>query len=120
MTVPGHRHERIAEEILHELSAMLEGELHDPRISVMATVTEVRVTPDLKSARIYVSVRAGEKEQSATLAALASASGYIRGELGQRLRMRRSPELQFVLDLSEEYGERIERLLRETKHPSDS
>jgi ribosome-binding factor A len=120
MTVPGHRHERVAEEILHELSAMLEGELHDPRISEMASVTEVRVTPDLKSAKIYVSVRAGEEAQSATLAALASASGYIRSELGQRLRIRRSPELLFVLDRSEEYGERIEKLLRETKQPSDS
>lgn len=120
MTVPGHRHERIAEEIMHELSAMLEGELQDPRISDMTSVTEVRVTPDLKTARIFVSVRAEAKERSATLAALASASGYIRGELGQRLRMRRNPELLFVLDRSEEYGERIEKLIRETKHPSDS
>jgi ribosome-binding factor A len=120
MTVPGHRHERIAEEILHELSAMLEGELQDPRISEMSSVTEVRVTPDLKLAKVYVSVRATEAERSATLAALTSASGYIRGELGQRLRMRRSPELHFVLDRTDEYAERIEQLLRDTKRPSDS
>jgi ribosome-binding factor A len=120
MTVPGHRHERIAEEILHELGAMLEGELHDPRISEMAAVTEVRVTPDLKLARIYVSIRAAEAEQAATLAALAAASGYIRGELGRRLRLRRCPELHFVLDRTQEYAERIEQLLRETKRSPDS
>lgn len=120
MTVPGHRHERIAEEILHELAAMLEGELQDPRISEMATVTEVRVTPDLKLAKVYVSVRATEPEQTATLAALTSAAGYIRGELSLRLRMRRSPELHFQLDCSEEYGERIDELLKEVKRPSDS
>ncbi len=58
MTIPGHRHERVAEEILHELGTMVAGELKDPRIAALVTITEVRVTPDLKHARVFVSVMA--------------------------------------------------------------
>src|SRR5712692_1998855 len=119
MTVAGHRHERIAEEILHEVSAMLAGELKDPRLAGLLTVTEVRVTPDLKQARIFVSVEGTEAEQATTLAGLAAAAGYVRHELAERLGLRRSPEVHFVLDHSEQYGRRIEELLRQTKK-SDS
>ncbi len=115
MTVAGHRHERIAEEIHHEVSAMLAGELKDPRIAGMVTVTEVRVSPDLKQARVYVSVLGSEEEQQSTLQGLEAAAGFIRHELTERLRMRRSPEMLFLLDHSEEYGQRIETLLRSTK-----
>ena len=120
MTVAGHRHERIAEEIHHEISVMVAGELKDPRIAGMVTVTEVRVSPDLKLARIFVSVMGMEEEQASTLKGLIAASGFIRRELGSRLRMRRSPELLFVLDRSEEYSQRIDQLLRETKKQPES
>jgi ribosome-binding factor A len=120
MTVAGHRHERIAEEIHHEISSMVVGELKDPRIAGMVTVTEVRVSPDLKLARIFVSVMGTEEEHASTLAGLTAAAGFIRRELGARLRMRRTPELQFVLDRSEEYGQRIDGLLRETKKQHES
>lgn len=120
MIAPGHRHERIAEEIHHELAAMISGELADPRISEMATITEVRVTPDLKQAKVYVSVMGTEEERESTLAGLAAAAGFIRGQLMQRLGLRRSPDLHFVLDRSAEYSERIETLLREMKKPQDS
>jgi ribosome-binding factor A len=112
MTVAGHRHERIAGEIRQEVSAMLAGELKDPRLAGIATVTEVRVTPDLKRARVYVSVLGTEAEQAETLAGLASAAGFVRHELSERLQMRRAPEITFVLDHSEEYGNRIDELLR--------
>jgi len=115
MTVPGHRHERIAEEIRHEVSIMIVGELKDPRIAGLVTVTEVRVTPDLKQARIFVSVMGTDAEQASTLQGLAAAAGYVRRELTQRLRLRRGPELFWILDKSEEYGERIEGLLRQMK-----
>jgi len=115
MTVAGHRHERIAEEIMHEVGAMLAGELKDPRLAVTLIVTEVRVTPDLKQARIYVSVLGTEAEQTAALKGLSAAEGFIRHELTERLLMRRTPELHFVLDRSEEYGQHIEELLRQTK-----
>lgn len=94
---------------------MLAGELKDPRLTGFATVTEVRVKPDLKQVRVYVSVMGTEQERASTIKALTAASGFIRRELCERLRMRRAPELSFVLDRSEEYGERIDGLLRRTK-----
>lgn len=95
---------------------MLAGELKDPRIAGMVTVTEVRVSPDMKQARIYVSVLGGEAEQKSTMQGLEAACGFVRHELAERLRLRRAPEMSFVLDHSEEYGQRIEALLRDTKH----
>jgi ribosome-binding factor A len=118
MTVAGHRHERVAEEILHELGTMVAGELKDPRIEALVTVTEVRVTPDLKHARVFVSVMGSEAEQKGTIQGLQAASGYIRHELTERIQLRRAPEIHFVLDHSEEYGQRIEDLLRQTKKPA--
>jgi ribosome-binding factor A len=115
MTVGGHRHERVAEEIHHEVGAMLAGELKDPRLSGIVTVTEVRVSPDLKQARIFVSVLGSEEEQTQAMKALEAAAGFIRRELFERLPMRRTPELHFSLDRSEEYRERIESLLKQTK-----
>jgi ribosome-binding factor A len=115
MTVAGHRHERIAEEIRHEVSILLTGELKDPRIEGLATVTEVRVTPDLRQVRVFVSVLGTEEEQASTLKGLKAASGFVRRELIQRLRLRRGPELFWILDKSEEYGEHIDELLRKVK-----
>ena len=115
MTVAGHRHERVAEEIHHEVGAMLAGELKDPRLSGIVTVTAVRVAPGLKQARIFVSVLGDEREQAAAMQGLNAAAGFIRRELVERLQMRRAPELHFSLDRSEEYAERIERLLEQTK-----
>ena len=94
---------------------MLAGELKDPRLASLVTVTDVRVSPDLKQARIYVSVMGTADEQATTLDGLTAAAGYVRHELTERLRMRRGPEVHFVLDHSEEYGQRIEELLRQTK-----
>ncbi len=116
MTVAGHRHQRVAEEIHHEMSAMLAGELKDPRLAGMVVVTEVRVSPDLKQARVYVSINGNETEQAAAMKGLEAAAGFIRHELVERIQMRRSPELHFVLDRSEEYADRIERLLMEAKN----
>ena len=117
MTVAGHRHQRIAGEIRQEISAMLAGELKDPRLSVFATITEVRMTPDLKQAKVYVSVMGPANEQKDTIKALTAAAGFVRHELSERLQLRRAPELLFVLDRSEEYAQRINELLRRTKSP---
>jgi len=94
---------------------MLAGELKDPRLAGLVTVTEVRVSADLKQARIYVSVMGTQAEQTSALQGLAAAAGYVRHELTERLQMRRAPEVHFVLDHTEEYGQRIEELLRQTK-----
>jgi ribosome-binding factor A len=117
MTVAGHRHERVAGELQQEIGAMLAGELKDPRLAVLTVVSEVRVSPDLKHARVYVNVSGDETEQAEALKGMVAASGFIRHELCERLQMRRTPELHFVLDSSEEYGRRIEDLLRQSKNP---
>jgi ribosome-binding factor A len=117
MTIAGHRRERIAEEIWHEVSTMLAGELKDPRLAGSVVVSEVRVTPDLKQARIFVNIGGTDAEQASALAGLTAAAGYVRHELTERLQLRRGPEIHFVLDRSEEYGQHIEELLRQAKKP---
>ena len=118
MTTAGHRHERVAEEIRHELGIMVAGELKDPRLDGLITVTEVRVTPDLKHARVFVSVLGSEAEQKKAIRGLSAAGGYIRFELTDRLQLRRAPELHFILDHSEEYSQRIDELLKQAKKPA--
>ena len=116
MSPDHHRHERVGEEIAHEINAMLAGELKDPRLELSVSVSEVRVQPDMKHARVFVSVRSeNPKEQTDAIKALDHAMGYIRHELVERLQLRRVPELHFVLDFSQEYVERIERLLKAVK-----
>lgn len=113
MPLTGHRHERIAEEIQHEVISMLEGELRDPRLEANVTVTEVRVAPDMKQARVYITVEGTPEERAATLAALNRAAGFIRHELVERIQMRRSPEIIFFIDDSVERARRIDELLRQ-------
>jgi ribosome-binding factor A len=114
MHAPGHRQERLADQIRIEVAEMIEGELKDPRIG-FATVTRVELSPDMRHGRVLVSVMGDEKEQKETLAGLASARGYVRHELGRRLRLKRIPELIFILDHGLEESERVERLLRDLK-----
>jgi ribosome-binding factor A len=120
MSPTNHRHERVGEEIAHEINAMLAGELKDPRLEGMVVVTEVRVQPDMKHARVFVNMRGSNKEQSDSIKALEHASGFIRSELIERLQLRRLPELHFALDLSQEHVERIEQLLKEMKKDKPS
>jgi ribosome-binding factor A len=123
MSPTNHRHERVGEEIAHEINAMLAGELKDPRLEGMIVVSEVRVQPDMKHARVFVSMRGTNQEQSDAIKALEHAAGYIRSEILERLQVRRLPELHFALDVSQEHVERIERLLKEVnkdKPPASS
>lgn len=116
MSPDHHRHERVGEEIAHEINAMLAGELKDPRLEGNVCVSEVRVQPDMKHARVFVSVRTeNSKEQVDAIKALEHASGFIRHELIERLQLRRLPDLHFSLDLSQEHMERIEQLLKQMK-----
>jgi ribosome-binding factor A len=115
MSSTNHRHERVGEEIAHEINAMLAGELKDPRLEGMVVVSEVRVQPDMKHARVFIHARGTEKEQRDAIKALEHAAGYIRSEIIERLQLRRLPELHFALDLTQEKAERIEQLLKEVK-----
>jgi ribosome-binding factor A len=95
---------------------MLAGELKDPRLEGTVVVSEVRVQPDMKHARVFVSMhQASSKEQKDAIKALEHAAGFIKRELIERLQLRRLPELHFTLDHSQEYSERIEQLLKEMK-----
>jgi len=108
----GRRAERLAEQIREEVSLIIAGEVEDPRVGVV-TVTDVRLTPDLHYAKIYVSIIGTEAEAQASLAALKHAAGFIRIQLGAVLRMKRTPELHFVRDEVTETAARIEAILSE-------
>jgi ribosome-binding factor A len=120
MTIAGHRPERIAEEIRNEISLMLAGELKDPRLAVPLTVSEVRLSPDMRHARVYVGIQTDPAEREKAMKGLAAAAGYVRHELVERLQLRRAPEIVFVPDESEEYGQHIEDLLRKSKDAQSS
>ena len=102
---------RLAEALREEISAMVEGELADPRIG-LATVTEVMLAPDGKSAHVMVAVVGDQKESLETMKGLAAAAGFIRHEVADRLRLRHAPELFFRLDKSDQYESRIDELLK--------
>ncbi len=102
---------RLAEALREEISAIVEGELADPRIG-LATVTEVMLAPDGKSAHVMVAVVGDEKEAANTMKGLTAATGFIRHEVADRLRLRHAPELFFRLDKSDQYESRIDELLK--------
>ncbi|WP_438432490.1 30S ribosome-binding factor RbfA [Gorillibacterium sp. sgz500922] len=101
---------RVAEEIKKELSQILQLEFKDPRIGFL-TITGVEVTNDLTQAKVYLSVLGSEEQREATLKALARGKGFLRSELGKKIRLRVVPELIFKFDNSIDYGSKIEALL---------
>jgi ribosome-binding factor A len=104
------RMRRVNEAVREVVSARIAEGLRDPRIGFV-TVTAVETSPDLRQARVYVSVLGSEDERSATLAGLESAHGVIQQALATELRMKRTPTLQFVFDESIDRGMRITELL---------
>jgi ribosome-binding factor A len=112
-----HHFQRLGEALREEVAAMIEGELTDPRIG-LATVTEVKMSPDGKSAHVFVNVSGNEEEAEQTLEGLNAARSYIRHELLDRLRIRHAPDLFFQLDRSQHYETRIDELLRRVKKRS--
>jgi ribosome-binding factor A len=108
------RTQRLALQIQQEIGMMLYRGVKDPRIG-MVTITGVDLSPDLHHARVYFSTLGNEKRKQESMEALNHAAGWIRRELGQRIRMKYSPELVFRIDSSQEYGEHIDQLLDEIK-----
>ena len=104
--------------IRKEISEILVGELKDPRIGFV-TVTKVAVSNDLRAAKVYYSVFGGEQQKEEASQGLESAKGYIKRELGMRVRLKYMPEIQFLFDDSLEYGEHIEELLRDILHSDE-
>ena len=108
--MPGRRAERLAEQIREELSLIIAGEVEDPKVGFV-TVTEAKVSADLRTAKVYVSVLGTEEEVKESMAALKHAAGFIRNQLGIVLRMKRTPDLHFVYDDTDLRAARIEELL---------
>ena len=103
---------RIDEEYRKELSQIIGYELKNPNITGMISVTKVKVTPDLKYAKVFVSIL-NSRNIEETMDGLKKSSGYIRTELAKRINLRNTPELVFEIDDSMEYGAKIDSILKE-------
>jgi ribosome-binding factor A len=106
----GVRPERVANAIRKEVSSIIQEKLKDPRMG-FTTITKVEITPDLRNAKIYYSVLGDEKTIKATEIAFRSAKGFIQGLVGDRLKLRFTPEITFKIDKSFEYREKIDKIL---------
>ncbi len=105
---------RINEELKKEISQVINYELKNPDVTGMISVTKVKVTPDLKYAKVYVSVL-NSKNLNKTLDGLKDSAGFIRSRVAKTVNLRITPELVFEYDDSIEYGERIDSILKNLK-----
>lgn len=105
------RSNRVAEQMKKELGEILNQKIKDPRIGFV-TVTDIEVTNDLRQAKVFFSVLEEEKKEE-TLSGLTQASGFIRSEIGKRIRLRKVPEISFLFDEAHAYGSRIDAILKE-------
>jgi len=106
---------RVNRQLQAELAEMIPSLIRDPRVheATLITVVEVRVTPDLGHARVFLSILGQEPRRGQALAAIAAAAGFLRSELGRRVRLRYIPALHFVLDTSLDSAAHIDQILRE-------
>jgi len=112
------RLERIAEQLRQELSSLMLTEMKDPRVH-LASVSEVRVAPDLRTATVMISAVGDDAERHAVVSAMRHAEGYLRAQLGHRLEnLKSAPHLQFQLDESIAYSVRMSTMLRELEPTS--
>src|SRR5512134_1652900 len=104
------RQQRVAEQVRHELSKLIEHEIDDPRLELIS-LTDATISPDLRDANVYVSSLQGEAARDEVLAGLEAARGFLRHGLAERLKLRVVPNLRFHWDKSLETGDRISRLI---------
>ncbi|MFH1442062.1 MAG: 30S ribosome-binding factor RbfA [Candidatus Omnitrophota bacterium] len=112
------RSERVAQALKKEISCIIHDELKDPRLGFV-TITQVDLTQDLRSAKVFYSVLGKKEDFQKTKEALESSLGFIRRLIGQRIRLRFTPELMFREDHSSEYGMKIEKILNEIKEQDE-
>ncbi len=112
------RPERVADMLREEIAQIVGYELEDPRVT-MVTVTDVRVSENLRDARVYVTVAGDEAEATSALLALRHAAPYVRKQVGFSLNLRHTPEIHFVRDTVEEKGARVDQLLEEIEKQWD-
>ncbi len=104
---------RINGEVQKELSKLITTEIKDPRISPLTSVVAVEVAPDLKTAKVYISVLGDEETRQNTLKGLKSAAAFMRSQLAKNINLRNTPELTFVMDQSIEYGITMSKLIQD-------
>ena len=107
-----NRYERINEELKKEISHIIMYELKNPNVTGIISVTKVKVTPDLKYAKVYISILNADNIKE-TFSNIKKSSGYIRSEIAKRMNLRITPEIVFELDDSIEYGYKIDSILKE-------
>ena len=112
----GSRPDRVADQIRSEIATLLARDVHDPGVGFV-TLTRVQVTPDLQMARISYTTLGDEKARAASAKALERAAPFLRRQIGQRLRLKRTPELKFLYDDAVAGQDRIEQILKDL-HPS--
>ena len=110
---------KIQEFIKQEVSKIILRELKDPRMGFV-TVTDAHITGDLREATVYISLFGSDEDKKNTLAALKSANGFIRTEVGRRLGIRYSPTIEFKEDTSLDYGMKIDKILRDIETDKES
>ncbi|MFH0839177.1 MAG: 30S ribosome-binding factor RbfA [Candidatus Omnitrophota bacterium] len=110
----GTRPERVAELIKEALTLILRDKVKDPHIGFV-TITEVKLTGDLRFARVYVSIMGDETAKQKTIASIERATGFIRRQLGERIRIKFVPELRFIIDDSLDRSQHIDDILKKIK-----
>lgn len=110
---------RIAEQMKKEVANIIETELKDPRIGFV-TVISVDLSNDLRHAKIFVSILGDEQKKQESLEGLHRATGFVRSEIARRIKLRYTPEIQFVLDTSIEHGVKIAKLLSKVNEEDSS
>lgn len=110
---------RINGEVQKELSILINRELKDPRISTMTSVVAVEVAPDLKHAKVYISVLGDQEKVQSTYEGLRSASSFLRSQLAKTVNLRNTPELTFIMDQSIEYGVEMSKKIDEINRKSN-
>ena len=109
----GYRIDRVAEDIKREIIAIMREDIKDPRVKGMLTVVRVEVSSDASFAKVYVSAMEGLDTAKLAVKGLQNAGGFIRREVGQRLHLRKAPELKFIADNSVEHGMEIVRIIED-------
>ena len=107
-----NRMKRVDEQLKEEISKIIDQEIQDPSFTGMVSVSKVKTTPDLRYARVFVTML-GCKSQKDNLAVLKKSSGYIRSLIAKRVNLRLTPELVFEFDESIEYGAKIDKILKD-------
>lgn len=113
------KYSRMNGEVQREISRIIASDIKDPRIHPMTSVVSVEVTPDLKYAKVFVSVLGNEEEKESTRIGLKSAASHVRSQLAKSLNLRNTPELTFLIDDSIEYGVRMTKKINELNHSDE-